>query len=329
MTFFDLASLTKALVTAPLALEHLDLDRDRRRQLGFTDRAEPLTVRQLLSHSSGLPPWLPYLREPLADQLRRGFPTGGHPLLRAGKKGTAVYSDLGYRLLAELLEAEQHRPFPMLGRQATGLVPAPWEAAPVAVPDGPDAEAWALAAPEVPLPLRKPNLPHDANARAGMRGHAGFGGTSESLKAWLARWVAAGFPVRMALDTAAGEEGEAWGLGLRRVPGGRGRFGELLAQLPGRPLGIHLAVAQAFELPLPAPRTEGPAHPTEWWFHLGYTGGALFVRPTDGSTLLLLAHRRGPAGELLDAETLRARRWALLETLVARILSFDSVPRPH
>ena len=87
--FFDLASLAKPLVTAPLALEGLDLDRDRRAQLGFQGRAEPLTVRQLLSHSAGLPPWLPYTGEPLAGQLARDFPAGAHPRLVRASVGSS------------------------------------------------------------------------------------------------------------------------------------------------------------------------------------------------------------------------------------------------
>ena len=318
MAFYDLASLTKALVTAPLALDHLDPDLDRRAQLGFQDLPEPITVRQLLSHASGLPPWLPYTGEALADQLHRGFPRGAHPLLREGRRGTAVYSDLGYRLLAELLEAEGGKPFGDLGQGLSGLQPAPWGDYPVAVPDGPDAEAWGLAAPGQPLPPRRADLPHDANARAGMRGHAGFGGSPAALSAWLGGWVAAGYPVRMAADTALGDGGERWGLGLQRALQGPGRFGALLVRLPRGPLGCEVVADAATALDPPAPSLEPAGDPTDWWFHLGYTGGALFVRPGDGSAILLLCHRRGPTGELLDAEALRARRWRMLAALVAR-----------
>ena len=90
--FYDLASLAKPLVTAPLALAFLDLDADRRWSLGFHDRTEPLTVRQLLSHSSGLPPWRPYTGEAVAQQLRRPVPE--HPLLRAGTPGPVSYTHL-------------------------------------------------------------------------------------------------------------------------------------------------------------------------------------------------------------------------------------------
>ncbi len=307
--FYDLASLAKPLVTAPLALAFLNLDADRRWPLGFHDRERPLTVRQLLSHSSGLPPWRPFTGESVAAQLRR--PVAGHPLLRPATPGLATYSDLNYRLLAELLQRETGVPFPKLGA-ALGLQPAPWSEAPVTIPDGPDAIAWALAT-ESPLPARDPHLPHDANARAGMTGHAGFGTTAPQLQTTLARWVAAGWPIRMAVETACGEEGVLWGLGLQRAFDGPGRFGQLLSRVP-EGIGCQVIEASTEAAPPPAPRPEGPPKiPSGWWFHFGYTGPALFFRPSDRACLALLVHRRGPAGDLLDVEALRARRWQALE----------------
>lgn len=306
--FYDLASLTKPLVTAPLALAFLDLDADRRWALGFHERETPLTVRQLLSHGSGLPPWRPFTGEPVAAQLRREVPQ--HPLLRPAVPGLATYSDLNYRLLAELLEAQTGLPFARLGA-TSGLSPAPWPQAPTTVPDGPDAAAWSLAT-NMPLPARDPHLPHDANARAGMRGHAGFGTTAEQLRSALARWIAAGWPARMAQPTTRGEDGTLWGLGLQVAFGGGGRFGQLLSKLPPGS-GLHVLEDATEAAPIAAPALgEGPGPDSGWWFHLGYTGPALFFRPSDGSCVALLMHRRGPAGELLDAEALRARRWAAL-----------------
>ncbi len=311
--FFDLASLTKPLVTAPLALKHLDLDADRREALGFTARTGPLTVRQLLSHTAGLPPWLPFTGEGLADQLRRGLPEGAHPLLRQGVPGTSVYSDLGFRLLGELLEQSTHCPWRELGAEATGLIPAPYSAAPVALPDAQDAAAWRVAAPERPLPLQASDLPHDVNARAGMIGHAGFGGTPTQVRAALERWWAAGWPRRMAMAQAQAEDGLPWGLGLHRIPAGPGRFGELLDRLPAGLTGIHVQVDTGDALAEPAPALGALDFDTSWWGHFGFTGGALFLRPDTGLTICLLVHRRGPQGELLDVEALRARRWRALE----------------
>jgi CubicO group peptidase (beta-lactamase class C family) len=312
--FYDLASLTKPLVTAPLALAFLDLDIDRRWALGFHDRESPLPARQLLSHSSGLPPWRPYTGESVAAQLRREVPE--HPLLRAATPGMATYSDLNFRLLAELLEAECGIPFAKLG-EASGLSAAPWRIAPRSVPEGPDAPAWILAT-EKKLPPTDSCLPHDANARAGMRGHAGFGTTAPQLRNALARWVAADWPERMAVATAAGEHGTCWGLGLQVAFMSSGRFGQLLSRIPPGS-GLHVLEDPTEEAPLPAPLLEDePGAPSDWWFHLGFTGPALFYRPSDRCCLGLLLHRRGPAGELLDAEALRARRWAILARFVGQ-----------
>ena len=312
--FYDLASLTKPLVTAPLALAFLDLDEDRRWALGFHDRETPLTVRQLLSHSSGLPPWRPFTGEPLAAQLRREVPE--HSLLRPATPGLATYSDLNYRLLAELLEAETRVPFAKLGA-ASGLSPAPWTSDPTNIPDGPDAVAWTLAT-ETPLPPRDPHRPHDANARAGMIGHAGFGTTASQLGAALTRWVAAGWPSHMAVETAAGEDGARWGLGLQVALSGGGRFGQLLSKIPSG-AGIHVLEDPTGAAPPEAPPVEAdPGEPSGWWFHLGYTGPALFYRPADRCCIGLLLHRRGPQGALLDAEALRGRRWAALSRFVGQ-----------
>jgi len=312
--FYDLASLTKPLVTAPLALAFLDLDADRRWALGFHDREAPLTVRQLLSHSSGLPPWRPFTDEAVAEQLRRPVPE--HPLLRPATLGFATYSDLNYRLLAELLERETAVPFIKLG-EATGLSPAPWLDIPTEVPDGPDALAWTLAT-DSPLPTRDEHLPHDCNARAGMPGHAGFGTSAPQLHAALARWVASGWPDRMAVDTAEGENGARWGLGLQVAFSGGGRFGQLLSRIP-LGFGLHVLEDSSVNTPPSAPDLDkDPGPESGWWFHLGYTGPALFYRPSDHSCIALLLHRRGPEGGLLDAETLRARRWAMLAPFVGQ-----------
>ena len=312
--FYDLASLTKPLVTAPLALAFLDLDTDRRWVLGFHDRETPLTVRQLLSHSSGLPPWRPFTGESVAATLRREV--RGHPLLRPATPGLATYSDLNYRLLAELLATETGTPFSHLG-QALGLSPAPWLVAPTEVPDGPDAAAWALAT-EAPLPPRNPHLPQDANARAGMQGHAGFGTAAPQLREALARWIAAGWAERMAVDAAEGENDTRWGLGLQVAFSGGGRFGQLLSKVPPG-VGLQVIEDASEAPPAPAPILKAEPGPASgWWFHLGYTGPALFYRPSDRTCIGLLLHRRGPGGSLMNAEALRARRWNALARFVGQ-----------
>jgi hypothetical protein len=159
-----------------------------------------------------------------------------------------------------------------------------------------------------------------------MAGHAGFAATPERMADCLHRWLDAGTPARMCVDTARGADGDWWGLGLQRALTGSGRFGSLLAGLPlgvqgglaasGAP-GPRLLVQTRTRLSPPAPPLDPePGPPSAFWFHLGYTGPALFYRPEDGLCLALLTHRLGPDGELLDAEQLRARRWEILADAV-------------
>ncbi len=100
---YDLASLTKPLITAFLAVYLLEKkqwrmgDEVRRFFPGFP---LPVTLEQLLTHSAGLPPWHPfYLYRPLSDlvqiaALKKIAASGAH----------VIYSDVGYILLRLLLE---------------------------------------------------------------------------------------------------------------------------------------------------------------------------------------------------------------------------------
>jgi CubicO group peptidase (beta-lactamase class C family) len=102
-TLYDLASLTKPLVAAFLAVVLLGkkewrLEDDVRRF--FPAFPLPITLEQLLCHSAGLPPWHPfYLYRPLTDMEQIVA------LKNAAAPGTRVlYSDVGYILLRCLLE---------------------------------------------------------------------------------------------------------------------------------------------------------------------------------------------------------------------------------
>lgn len=316
VTFYDLASLAKPLVTAPLAHAYLDLDADRRWQLGFHDRGKPLTVRQLLSHSAGLPPWLPYTGEPLAAQLRRTPLPGEHALLKTADIGVSTYSDLGYRLVAELLEMELGLSWKQLGAAASGLSPAPWKIAPTAIPPGQDADAWGVAEPGLAFPEPDSSLPHDANARAGMIGHAGFGATAEQLRDCLERWLAARWPDRMAVDTAQDADGESWGLGLQRATAS---YTDLLAEIPLGRHCVHLVESSISEFSTP-PQAMKARAATGFWQHLAYTGPALFIRLEDRCCVALLCNRAGPTGELLNLDQLRDRRRQMLMSIPDKLV---------
>lgn len=115
-TLWDLASLTKvvALTTAVMQLTErgvIDLDAPVTRYLAeFAGPGkEPVTVRHLLTHSSGLPGWRPlYQQAPNRDSaLALVFATP----LDTVPGARMVYSDLGAILLGQIVEQVSGEPF--------------------------------------------------------------------------------------------------------------------------------------------------------------------------------------------------------------------------
>jgi CubicO group peptidase (beta-lactamase class C family) len=126
-TRFDLASLTKPLVTAPLCMAAIEL--------GFINLDDPLsrffpgsvpgdkegiTVKNLLSHSSGLPAYEPFylqLIELPAEERRNALASMIlQTPLEAVPGKTASYSDLGYMLLGLILERQMGERLDRLAR---------------------------------------------------------------------------------------------------------------------------------------------------------------------------------------------------------------------
>ncbi|HEY6141331.1 MAG TPA: serine hydrolase domain-containing protein [Thermoanaerobaculia bacterium] len=118
-TIFDVASLTKPLITATLILQAVAEGR-----IGLDDRFEGFTYRSLLTHSSGLVAWLPLYAfpDPLAAIRDHG----------RGAAGT-VYSDLNFvllwyalqRLYGDYVSLAEARILKPLGIEALFRPPAP------------------------------------------------------------------------------------------------------------------------------------------------------------------------------------------------------------
>ena len=123
-TIYDLASLTKPLVTGLLCasmLEHrlVALDDPVARYLPEFDREDKsrLTMRQLLTHTSGLPAWRPLFVLTGGERERALEAIAATPL--AYETGTrVVYSDLGFITLGLLLERVSHKPLAELAQSA-------------------------------------------------------------------------------------------------------------------------------------------------------------------------------------------------------------------
>lgn len=192
-TIFDLASLTKVIVTLPLILR---LAQSGQMALGdavsayipeFSGGAkDAITVSQLLSHSSGLLPHREYFRT-LSGYAEIFNAAVQEPLI--SEPGTTVaYSDLGFILLGEIVQrvrgqsltdAAQEEIFDVVGMQETGFRPG-------------QALAHRIAATEVmPDGQAKVGVVHDDNTEAmgGVSGHAGLFASVNDIGRYLKMWV--------------------------------------------------------------------------------------------------------------------------------------------
>jgi CubicO group peptidase (beta-lactamase class C family) len=195
-TVFDLASLTKVIVAATLAMRAVDAGRfsldtrvaDLLRSWRGDDR-EAVTVRDLLAHSSGLTGYLPFYRDYTGrDEFEHAIAT--LPLEYA-PGSRSLYSDLGFMLLGFILESGSVPIFtwdpttglaPQFHRLASYLTSEPFAFQPP--------RSWRpLIAPTEVDPWRGRLLVgevHDENAWAlgGAAGHAGLFGTAPAVGAF-------------------------------------------------------------------------------------------------------------------------------------------------
>src|SRR5438067_1374282 len=196
-TMYDIASLTKVVVTTTLVEKlaegdfavPLDLDAKIERYLPeWASGPQPewrhrVTVRHLLTHTSGLPPFKEYWRTSKSkqDTLTKIF---AEPLeYEPGTK--EVYSDLGIILMAEIIER-------LTGRKLDDLANN-FIFSPLGMKDSmykPPKKLWPTIAPtEVDNNYRHRLIQgevHDENAYAigGVSGHAGVFGTAPDLAAF-------------------------------------------------------------------------------------------------------------------------------------------------
>ncbi|MFE1308032.1 serine hydrolase domain-containing protein [Streptomyces sp. NPDC058755] len=286
-TPFDLASLTK-LCTSVAAVQQIErgtLGMDAR--IGaylpeFTAAAEHgVTVRQLLTHTSGLRPELPLYDCPDATarlaMLRAQAPTS--------EPGRYLYSDLNMILLQFVLERITGRPLDVLiedgitrplGMTATAFGPCPGAAA-----TEDQRRPWAKADRGM---LR--GEVHDENAWAlgGVAGHAGLFSTAHDLAVFCRALLAGG------------------AYGPARILGPD--FVELLFTPPG----LGFALDQPWFMGELAGR--GAAG------HTGFTGTSLVVDPATDTFLVLLANTVHPVRRPPDSRPRAAAATRLARAVI-------------
>ena len=328
-SLFDVASLTKVLATTSVAAVLtargvLDLDAPVASLL--EDCSLRVSPRHLLAHTSGLEPWRPLFvaleTHPVAGDLFKNPHPGAWALARriiyehartgAPTPGACRYSDLGFLVLGEILEAlggesldalAQKIVFDPLGMKDTGFV---------RLPIGEEGTAFrqrhvlptGQSRPRDPAPGQegmfqpgsgRPSVVGEVDddnawAMGGVGPHAGLFSTARDV----ARWGAC-----LAIESLGGE-----GIGAGRI------LAEWMADTgTGRGLG--------FDRPSGEGSTAGPRFgqgPLGGFGHLGFTGCSIWVDRDREISAALLTNRVWPGREHLSG--IQALRPAFHESIL-------------
>ena len=252
-TIYDLASLTKVVATTPLLLQaaaegRLRLDDPLAIHLPEA-RAGTATLRHLLSHTSGLPAWIPFYLEVSGYQAVIARAAATPPTAPAGAQ--VVYSDLGFILLGEVIRralgspldvlAEQRIFGPLEMRDTTYRPPSSLHDRIAPTEDGTAIEQAMAGQAGLRHRWRRYLIwgeVHDSNAYAmgGVSGHSGVFGTADDVIRYARMWLGGGrasrasvLPVEFVQAATAGQPpDQARGLGWA-LTGPQGWWGTTLS----------------------------------------------------------------------------------------------------
>jgi len=294
-TIFDLASLSK-LFTSIAAVQQvergrLDLDATVASYLPAfaANGKQAVTVRQLLTHTSGLPSWLPLWQLP--DDAARLAATYG--VVPRAAPGTAyLYSDLNLITLGEIVELVAGAPLDAVVR--TGIVE------PLGLTDTGHNPAASLR-PRIAATEFQPGRGlvhgsvHDENAWSfgGVAGHAGVFSTARDLAVLCQTILNGGAYGRARILSRDATE-----LLLT----------DLNTAFPGHAHGLGFELYQfSYMGAMASPYTAG---------HTGFTGTTLTIDRTTGSFLLLLTNRVHPSR---DWGSIQPRRRAVADQVARAV----------
>ena len=289
-TIYDLASLTKPLVTGLLTAMHVErgsvgLDGAVASYLPEFAREDKraVTVRQLLTHTSGLPAWRPLYLLAAGDRARALETIASQPLEQV-PGARVIYSDLGFITLGLLLQRVSGSPladlareqiFAPLGLRRTFFNPEKSLQTGVAACES-GGNAYERQMCESEHGARPANVwrtqpiwgeVHDGNAffLGGAAGHAGLFSTArETLRLaqqFLPRTTRLLAPATCALFRTNMTE------------------------------GLNEARSFAWQLAATPDSTAGPLLPPDSFGHLGFTGTSCWVDPNKERVFILLTNR--------------------------------------
>ena len=300
-TVFDAASLTKVVATMPVILHlvesrSLDLEAPVSRYLPAfgANGKESVTVRQLLTHTSGLRPGLP--RDTAWSGIAAALALIAAEKLQHLPGSQFVYSDINFIVLGEVVRAVTGQDISQKARD--------WVFQPLKMQDtsfnpvvsGRIAPTERLADGTV---LR--GVVHDPTARrlGGVAGHAGIFTTAADLARYAEAWL--------------GRSSAGWLSASNRE----------LATVVQSPVGLpRRGLGWDIDSPYAGPR--GDVFPVGSYGHSGWTGTSLWIDPFSRTFIIFLSNRNHPT-EAGDVKALRRT----LGTLAAEAVpdfDFQNVP---
>jgi CubicO group peptidase (beta-lactamase class C family) len=291
-TIFDLASLTKPLVTVFLVLDlvargKLSFDSHVADVLadfatGDDDRRGAVTVRDLLRHDAGLPAYERYFEQfdltaesPSSARRHMHQLAVSEPLERDPRSGS-VYSDIGFLVLGALVENIAGDRLDVLARERI-FGPLDVETATfIETALGPEPAFAARCARTGVCDWRRAEIHgvvQDENcyAMGGIGGHAGLFATARDVHLLLAEWEAA-------------TRGHGTVLDRRLVSHAWNRAASSAGAAPS-------TWALGWDTPTPGVSSAGSRVSQTAVGHLGYTGTSVWVDPSRGVHVVLLTNR--------------------------------------
>ena len=296
-TIFDLASLTKCIATTTAMMQLMEQGRVRLNdpvagylpEFAQNGKAD-ITVRELMTHFSGLPPDLD-LKQPwegraaaykMVMESRPDFPPGTR----------FVYSDINFEALGFLVEKLTGQPlneyasahvFEPLGMHDTRFLP-PRDWIPRIAPTQYDEQGAMLR-----------GVVHDPTARrmGGVAGHAGLFSTADDL-AIFAQQLLSGSRIlsRQMIEKMTTPQQPAWAASLRGL---------------------------GWDIDSPFSTNRGELFPVGGFGHTGFTGTSLWIDPLTDSYVIILTNAVHPRGGH-SVVSLRSR----IATVVAQSLDLTA-----
>ncbi len=275
-TIFDLASLTKCIATTTAVMQLLEEGKVRLNdpvaaylpEFAANDKSQ-ITVRELLTHFSGLPPDLDLKEQWKGKATAFNMAMQARPMYQPGTR--FLYSDINFEVLGFLIEkisgmplneyASAHVFGPLGMRETTFLPPANW--IPRIAPTQYDENGKMLR-----------GVVHDPTARrmGGVAGHAGLFSTADDL-AKFAQNLLSGNPAvlsREAIEKMSTPQQPATAASLRGL---------------------------GWDIDSPFSSNRGELLPVGSFGHTGFTGTSLWIDPVTDTYIILLTNSVHPDGK--------------------------------